>query len=124
MQSPYLLHNLVERMKIEKMRRKDALAVMMKLNNISNDKVAAKLARNGGLDTASVESILSGTPITPSTSSNALSNEEDRVRVITLRSLTTNGKLLLLLFYYYSNSNFIVIIIVNSISYVLYSKGS
>mmetsp|Transcript_14495 Transcript_14495/g.15178 ORF Transcript_14495/g.15178 Transcript_14495/m.15178 type:complete len:653 (-) Transcript_14495:59-2017(-) len=89
MQSPYLLHNLVERMKIEKMRRKDALAVMMKLNNISNDKVAAKLARNGGLDTASVESILSGTPI--NLPSNVSANEEDRVRVITLRSITTNA---------------------------------
>lgn len=98
MQSPYLLHNLVERMKIERMRRKDALAVMMKLNKIPNDKVAAKLAREGGLDTASVESILSGTPQisglggnSSSSGNRILSEEEDRVRVITLRSMTTNG---------------------------------
>jgi hypothetical protein len=100
MQSPYLLHNLVERMKIERMRRKDALAVMMKLNKIPNDKVAAKLARDGGLDTASVESILSGTPLLSAMGGNSsgghgnLSEEEDRVRVITLRSMTTNGTLL------------------------------
>ena len=100
MQSPYLLHNLVERMKIERMRRKDALAVMMKLNKMPNDKVAAKLAREGGLDTASVESILSGTPQISALGGNSsgsssgnriLSEEEDRVRVITLRSMTTNG---------------------------------
>jgi hypothetical protein len=101
MQSPYLLHNLVERMKIERMRRKDALAVMMKLNKIPNDKVAAKLAREGGLDTASVESILSGTPLLSAlagggTGGGGLSEEEDRVRVITLRSMTTNSEFLYL----------------------------
>jgi hypothetical protein len=84
-------------MKIEKMRRKDALAVMMKLNKMPNDKVAAKLARDGGLDTASVESILSGTPLPLAmgnlgATSGQLLEDEDRVRVITLRSMTTNGE--------------------------------
>lgn len=96
MQSPYLLHNLVERMKIEKMRRKDALAVMMKLNKISNDKLITKLAREGGLDTISVESILSGTPLPSATGGVGggynVSEDDDRVRVITLRSISTNGK--------------------------------
>jgi len=93
MQSPYLLHSLVEMMKIEKLRRNEALAVMMKLNKASNESVVASLGGADGIDCASVDSIISGN-ITDDKNFLARAmtpEEEDRVRVMTVRSASTNA---------------------------------
>ena len=97
MQSPYLLHSIVERMKIEKMRRNDALAVMMRLRSESGSKAGEEALPAGGasaLDSVSVDSIISGSSLSHEKALNRLiaDDEEDRVRVVTIRTATSNSK--------------------------------
>jgi hypothetical protein len=99
LQSPYLVHNLLERMRIEKMRRNDALGVMMRLGQSVEMSKKALGSFDQSLESGSVDSILTGIITnTPSMTSAyhlpAASgpDEEDRVRVITLRGVTTNGE--------------------------------
>ena len=100
LQSPYLLHNLVERMKIEKMHRNDALAVMMRLKGKKegrNSPEKVGYGRPSALDSFSVDSILSGHSLANNTALSRLASddEEDRVRVVTIRTAATNGECLL-----------------------------
>lgn len=101
LQSPYLLHNLVERMKIEKMHRNDALAVMMRLKGKKggggNSPEKVGYGRPSALDSFSVDSILSGHSLANNTALSRLASddEEDRVRVVTIRTAATNGEWLL-----------------------------
>ena len=96
MQSPYLLHSIVERMKIEKMRRNDALAVMMRLRGDCNKAGELDLpaGRPSALDSFSVDSIISGSSLSHEKALNRLAaeDEEDRVRVVTIRAAISNSE--------------------------------
>jgi hypothetical protein len=98
MQSPYLLHSLVDRMRIEKMRRNDALAVMMRLRGAGErrrtDGQSVAPGRMSMLDSYSVESIISGKSLVNDLQLNQLASddEEDRVRVVTFRAAGSQGQ--------------------------------
>lgn len=96
MQSPYLLHSIVERMKIEKMRRNDALAVMMRLRASGGRRTASDQPVSGrmsALDSYSVDSIISGKSLVNDLTLSRLASdeEEDRVRVVTFRAAGSQG---------------------------------